>query len=51
MVVNHERIFLESTFEFLHLPIGGLIKGLSPDLAIFATFSIEIHYYIVHSDI
>ena len=27
-----------------------LIKGTSPSYAIFNTFSIEMHYYLVHSD-
>ena len=30
--------------------ISGSIKGLSPNQAISNTFSVEMHYYIVHSD-
>ena len=42
--------YLKSIFEFPHLLIRGLIKGLSPNQAIYNTFSVEIHYLIVHSD-
>ena len=41
---------LESIFKFSHLLIRGFIKGSSPNQAIFSTFAIELHYYIVHSD-
>ena len=45
-----QKKFLKSVFRFLHLLIRGLINQLSPDQAIFYTFSTEMHYYIVHSD-
>ena len=40
--------FLESIFKFSHLLIRGLIKGLSPNYAIFSTFSTDIYHYVVH---
>ena len=36
--------------KFSHLLTGGLIKWLSPNKDIFNSFSIEMHYYIVHYD-
>ena len=41
--------YFGSIFEFSHLLIRGLIKGLSPNLTIFCMFSIEIYYYIVYN--
>ena len=41
--------FSESIFKFSHLLIRGLIKGLSPNYAIFSTFSLEIYNCIVHN--
>ena len=40
--------FLESIFTFSHLLIREFIKGLSPNQAIFVTFTIAIYHYIVH---
>ena len=42
--------FLESISEFSHLLIWGLIKGLNLNQAIFSACSIDVHYYIVHSE-
>ena len=42
--------FSKSIFEFSRLLIRRLIKGLSPNYAIYSTFSAEIHYLIVHGD-
>ena len=36
--------FLKDIFEFSHMLISGLIKGLSPNWAVFSTFSVEMHY-------
>ena len=33
-----------------HLLIRGLLKGMKSDLYYFHTFSMDVHYYIVHSD-
>ena len=33
---------------FSNLLIRGLIKGLSPNYAIFITFSVAMYHYIVH---
>ena len=40
--------FLGSIFRFFHLQIRELIKGSIIDQDIVSTFSIEMHYYIVH---
>ena len=39
----------ESIGEFSHQLIKGLIKGLSPNWAIYSTFSIEMCHSIVHT--
>ena len=51
-IVNNGRKPWEEFFEInsSHLLIRGLIKGLSPNKAIFNTFSIEIHHCIVYND-
>ena len=40
--------FLESIFKFSQLLIRGLIKGVSPDLAIFSSSSSEMHHFVMH---
>ena len=39
--------YFESIFRFSHLLITGLDKGLTLNEAIFSTFSVEMHCYIV----
>ena len=41
--------FLESILKFSHLIIRGLIKGLSPNNAIFSRSSIEMYHYVVNN--
>ena len=40
---------LRSIFKFSHLLIRGLIKGLSPNLSILSTSTVEIYHYIMHN--
>ena len=39
----------EHFLQFQHPLITGLIKGLSPNYAIYSTFTIEMYHYIVHN--
>ena len=46
---NRGRQTFQSILHFSHLLIRELIKGLSPNYAIFITFPIDICNYIVHN--
>ena len=52
IVYNDSTPWIEfyESIRFSDLLDRGLIEGLSPNQAIFSTFSIEIQYYILHND-
>ena len=41
--------FLRGIFKFSHLLIRGLIKGLSPNYAIFSSFATEMYHFTEHN--
>ena len=50
IVLNIKRNIYIAFLNFSHLVIRWLIKGLSPILATFITFSIEMGYNILYDD-
>ena len=39
----------EIILKFSHLLIRGLIEGLDPNLAIFDSYSTEMHHFVMHN--